>query len=207
MDRGNRHAVLECGEDARVDVRVLRHRRSVAESVGHPLHDVADHRGVFSRVAPFALDREQSGGGEQRASPRAEVLRREVAAHMPLDVRVHSPAVDVVDGPVLIEEAEDLVPRHLVESAYHVDELRIADRLDVALTALADEVEGHAGRGDVGVLAPERRDPVVLVLPGVLGIADTEELLVDQFDDAGDDLVLAESAPAQVVVQLLPQPW
>src|SRR5205085_11251248 len=102
--------------DRRVDVAAAADRRRVAQVLGDALHG-RDDISLRLPLVFTATDLGQLDGREQRAAPRAEVFGGELRRGRGLDVVVHVAGLDGVHAPVL---------------AVILDDLRAADRLDVA---------------------------------------------------------------------------
>src|SRR5581483_9111194 len=138
-------------EHGRVDVALAADGRRVAELPGYPL-DRAHHVPFRLGLAVEALELLQGLGGEDRAGPGAEVLRREVLPGGAAQVVVDVGRIDRVLDAVGIDVLEELLAGQLLAAADDARQAAVAD-LDVVPDAtLAPEVEVDGRAVDVGVL-------------------------------------------------------
>src|SRR5581483_5863040 len=135
-------------------------------------------RRLREAVAPRALC--EGDRGEQRPAPGAEVLRRELVAHVDLHVVVQALARQVVDVafPAIAEDAR--AAGQLQQLAHRSRELVVDDLRPHLDRVLAAEGEADAVAADVDVAPRQRGDPVGARLARIALRPDAEPAEVDQ---------------------------
>ncbi len=186
----DREAALEAVEHARVDVGGACDRRRVAEVAGDLLHR-AVHRALAGGLRPSARR------GPDTASATAAST---VAFHVRKSLAEKSPPVTSFTYALM---SDDLRSRQRRPSLYasssgdaasaalqlldDLVHLAVDDRLDAPLAALRRVVEQQrAVVEQLHVTLVDRREPVALVLDGVVLAADAEEAAVEQPHGAGE---------------------
>ena len=200
----DRPSRVEAVEHARVDVRGTGHRRRVAEEEGHSLDGVVD--AALTRRLGLRHLAGHGDSGKHGAVPGAEVLRGELPFGRTLDVVVHVRGGHVDPAPALaIGEQLGTAPAPLLERRHDRHELCVGDRLLLALIALAGIVELDLGAVQSHVLLQQGREPVALVLLGIVLGPDAEHAEVEQAHAAREHLVPAQLAGGEVALHDSPQ--
>ena len=123
-----------------------------------------------------------------------------------LHVLVHVARLDIHPAPALAPGQQLLAAAApALELRHHLRHLRVADGLEPALAALGLVVEGHHVALHGHVALAHRRDPVGVVLLGVVLRADPEEAAVEQPRGAGQRALARHAVARQVPLDALAQ--
>src|SRR5882672_10350042 len=136
--------MLGVGDDhIRMDVTLSADGHRVAEPPRH-LADSTRELPLEIAALPRGRLRGQGESGEDGASPRSEILGREVVAPDLPQVRIDVGRVYRLTLSLVVQVLEKLVPRQLLTLADHAGEPPVRDADDVVLAALAPELEAKS---------------------------------------------------------------
>ena len=151
----------------------------VSEALGYAL-DRLYH--VLFRLGFGAEDANlfQGHRRKHRPCPGAEVLRRELLAHVLLDVVIQPPAGETAE-PVAVAVAEEPPPaRRLEQLAHRLGELLVDDRRSDEDSVLGAETKADSLAVNTHVVLAQGRDPERPKALRVALVADSEPAQVDQ---------------------------
>src|SRR3954469_2292112 len=188
----------------RAYVRRTRDRGRIGELVGHLAHHRGDLPLRVRRGGRLAALRQLDRGG-QRPAPGAEVLRGELRAEVPADVRVQLALVEVAAASLFELVLKKPRPGEGEQILHRSCELCIDDRAadhDVVLAAVA---KGDARPTHADMALPQRRDPERARGLGVPLGTDAEPAEVDQPHRDRRDLLLRQAVERHVLGHRLAQ--
>src|SRR5215210_4222650 len=160
-------------------VRGARHRRRIAEPLADNAHDGCDRSLLLGRGLCVLALRERDRRDE-RPAPGAEVLRRELLAHVLADVLVQAARAEIHELVVVAVAEEALSSGRNEELLHRRRELRVDEHRATQDSMLRPEAERDAAAAHADMALAERRDPERLVALRVALVADTEPPGVDQ---------------------------
>src|SRR5574341_1819177 len=177
-----------------MDIALPADRRGVAESPGHLADSLSE---VTPRVPRLASARpgRQGVGGQDRAPPRPEIFRCEVASTDVPQVSVDVRRVDHLPLPISVDILKQLVPRQLLASTDHARQSTVRESDGMALAPLAAELEPQARAVHGDVLGAEGGQPIRMVLPDVLRVTDPDQRRLEQAEDRGEHLFSGQTRP------------
>src|SRR4051794_19748234 len=132
------------------------------------------------------------------------MLRREIAATRFADVIVDVGRIDRMRICVAVHILEQVLAGQLLKLADNPPKRAVGDRHLVQHAALAVEAHLHLATVVVDLAAKQGGGSETLVGFRIFLIAHAQIFVVEQADDRGDDLLLAQRALAKVLVNLAP---
>src|SRR5688572_5683361 len=143
-----------------------------------------------------------------RAAPRPEILRAEIAAAGGLaDIVVDVLRGDRTPFAAAVDVLEEMLTRQFLDAADDLGNAPV-DKLQLPfLAGLALEGEAQLRSFDLDMPSPQRRQPEAFVVSRINRIADADHRVVEQPDDGGDDALSRQFMPAQVRIDPFADFW
>ena len=136
---------------------------------------------------------------EDGADPRTKVLGGEVPTRHVAQVIVHVRRVDVLHLAIVVEILKELAAGKLLAAPDDASEPGIAEFDIVILAGLPLETESDRRARHLAWPSRIVVRPYGLIVAGVLVVADTDERLLEQLHDGGDDLGAGKRGAGQVL--------
>ena len=178
-------------------------RRCVAEA-GRDACDGGAHIPFRMRRTVEALDLPQRQRRQDGSRPGAKILGGDVLSGDLPEIRVHIGRGDILLRAVVIDILQELLAGQLLAGLDDLGDAAVLDRERPLLAALADETEADLRSVDRHVAVLERREPVTLVLLGVVIVSNANQRRLQKMHDGRKDFFPQKPAQRHVLANLCP---